>query len=231
MGGRPDDLDRPATAKVLDMPERGMYQQTVPVDVDDIELHPYDPPPSYGEAASSAAASRAGGPLPRSGEGLVEGSGQQQQASVTPMSWSNDPAAHADADADAAHASRQSRERAYEDELEQQQTRAEQQGISSDGHVDITGYKPSDPMRWELRERNGDWDKYEDMPGCCMSSTGGCCASTRGGCCFSDRGGCCFSDREGCCFSDTAGCCFSDTAGCCFSNRGACCFSEHDEKR
>ncbi|KAK2606640.1 hypothetical protein N8I77_005374 [Diaporthe amygdali] len=61
------------------------------------------------------------------------------------------------------------------------------------------------------------WAKYDDVPGCCCSTTGGCC--------FSSRGGCCFSDTEGCCFSSTKGCCFSSDSACCFSNQGNAVFS------
>lgn len=98
----------------------------------------------------------------------------------------------------------------------------------SDAHsVNTTGYKSTDPMHWEDKARNGDWESNNSEPGCCGSTTGGCCFSSRGGCCFSDRDGCCFSDREGCCFSDRGGCFFSDLDGAFFSTGGGCCFSHH----
>lgn len=207
MGGHPDELYRPAVAKILDIPQQGTYQQIVPVDAEGDEPGHFDLPPSYEEAASAAAAasSRAGGTTP----GAAGGSHQRQQAPV-----SRDSSLDADAD----DALLRGTERAHRREQRQRRT-------STDSDVDISGYSSTDPMRWQLRERNGDWDRYDDLPGFCMSSTGGCCFSTRGGCCFSDRGGCCFSDREAGFFSDRAGCFFSDTAGCCFSSGGACCCS------
>lgn len=80
-----------------------------------------------------------------------------------------------------------------------------------DGPTSFVGnaYTREPPMSTEPADP---WNKYDDTPGCCCSTTGGCC--------FSSRGGCCFSDTEGCCFSTTKGCCFSSDAACCFSGRG-----------
>lgn len=233
--------DRPAEAsgshaatKVPDMPQRAMYQQTVPIAVEggDGAGDLGDMPPSYEEAASGsgrtagAGAGSGSGPTTVRAGSTAAGSdhGQcSQHRAEAPASR----ASSVDADADDALLGNSSvpgqRHRSHD-----QQPKPTDDAAASE--IDISGYKPTDPMRWDLRERNGDWNKMDGVPGCCVSSSGGCCFSSRGGCCFSDRGSCCFSDREGCFFSDRGGCFFSDTAGCFFSSGGACCCSDHVER-
>ncbi|KAH8175528.1 hypothetical protein LIA77_03946 [Sarocladium implicatum] len=67
------------------------------------------------------------------------------------------------------------------------------------------GYLRTDPMHWELKEQRGDWDKYENMPGCLCATSGGVLCSARGGIMCSDREGFFCSDRQGMFFSDRGG--------------------------
>ncbi|KAJ6441739.1 Microsomal signal peptidase 12kDa subunit [Purpureocillium lavendulum] len=269
--GNPDGPAEAAAAapdKIPDMPQRAMYQQTVPValEVDHshggLGSHDMPPPPSYEEAAASGAAGSAahtaghgsgsgsgpttpvpGGSTTAAAEGSEHGRPSQRREEAPASRGSSVDAGADDALLGGSWSRPDERQRPSHHEQQHlqpppepqpqpqpQQPKPHDDASASDAAFDVSGYKGTDPMKWELRERNGDWNKLDDEPGCCASSSGGCCFSSRGGCCFSDRGGCCFSDREGCFFSDRGGCFFSDTAGCCFSSGGACCCSDHVER-
>ncbi|UNI19778.1 hypothetical protein JDV02_005935 [Purpureocillium takamizusanense] len=247
--------DRPAEAsddfaatKVPDMPQRALYQQTVPVAVEsgdgDGVGEVGDMPPSYEEAASSGSGRPVGTdantrPGPGSGlrsvsagstaaAGSDHGNSSQHRAEAARTTSSSSRCSSLNAEASDAllgHSSSPDQRPPQHDNQQQQPKPADEDAAAAaqpSDAIDISGYKHTDPMRWDLRERNGDWNKLDGEPGCCVSSSGGCCFSSRGGCCFSDRGGCCFSDR--------GGCFFSDTGGCFFSSGGACCCSDHVER-
>lgn len=85
---------------------------------------------------------------------------------------------------------------------------------------DPEGYLKTDPMRWDLKEQRGDWDKYDQDPGCLCSTTGGVLCSARGGVMCSDREGLFCSDRNGRFFSDRGGLWCSDLGGAFCSSGG-----------
>lgn len=96
---------------------------------------------------------------------------------------------------------------------------------------DPEGYLKTDPMRWDLKEQRGHWDKYDQDPGCLCSTTGGVLCSARGGVMCSDREGLFCSDREGRFFSDRGGLWCSDLGGTCCSSGGNEAAKEANEVR
>lgn len=85
------------------------------------------------------------------------------------------------------------------------ETPAASRGQASPPVPNAEGYLRTDPMHWELKEKRGDWDRYETVPGCLCSTTGGVLCSARGGIVCSDREGFFCSDRQGMFFSDRGG--------------------------